>query len=595
MLVNVPWRARLRRLRTIEFTIMRHRLYTLQTRRGARTGQAAVRIAVEMAREKVITEKEALLRVDAERVTDLLAPAFEPAARDRAVKEGRLLARGLNAGPGAACGRVALTAEAAFRMARGKGPGREPVILVRAETSPEDIKGMEASVGILTARGGMTSHAAVVARGMGKPCIVGCGAVSIHPDGTSFHVGERVVQEGDYLSIDGTTGEVILGALPTSASEVLRVLVDRTLEPSASRIYQDYADLMSWADRERQMGVRANSDTPVDSRAARLLGAEGIGLCRTEHMFFGSDRVVAVREMILAHDEAGRRKALEKILPMQRQDFVEIFTAMQGLPVTIRLLDPPLHEFLPHAAAQIEEVARAMGVEPSVVRERVESLHEANPMLGHRGCRLGLTYPEIYEMQVRAIFEAACQAASSGVEVHPEVMHPLVGTFEEIRRLRDMTHRVANDVMKEKGRELPYLVGTMIEVPRACLVAGEIARAAQFFSFGTNDLTQMTFGYSRDDTRNFLPVYVSERVLPGDPFQSVDASGVGRLVQMAVQAGREVNPKLKVGVCGEHGGDPASVVFFHGAGLDYVSCSPYRIPVARLAAAQAALGRPRPR
>ncbi|HKY31349.1 MAG TPA: pyruvate, phosphate dikinase [Candidatus Polarisedimenticolia bacterium] len=581
-----------REMQDIEFTIMKGRLYTLQTRRGARTGQAGVRIAVEMAREKLVDEQEAVLRVDAERMSDLLAPAFEPTARDRAVKEGRLLARGLNAGPGAACGRVALTAETAFRMAReGRGPGRDPVILVRAETSPEDIKGMEASVGILTARGGMTSHAAVVARGMGKPCIVGCGAISIAPDGGSFHVGATVVKEGDFLSIDGSTGEVILGALPTSASEVLQVLVDRTLDPSASRLYGDYAALMSWADKARTIGVRANSDTPVDSRAARLLGAEGIGLCRTEHMFFGSDRVVAVREMILAQDEAGRRRALQKILPMQRQDFVEIFTAMQGLPVTIRLLDPPLHEFLPHAAAQIEEVARAMGVPADTVRERVESLSEANPMLGHRGCRLGLTYPEIYEMQVQAIFEAACQAAASGVEVHPEVMHPLVGTFEELRRLRDMTVTVAGRVMKETGTTVPYLVGTMIEVPRACLAASEIAQVAQFFSFGTNDLTQMTFGYSRDDTRNFLPFYVSERILPGDPFQSIDLSGVGRLVQMAVQAGRKAQPKLKVGVCGEHGGDPASVVFFHDAGLDYVSCSPYRIPVARLAAAQAALRR----
>ncbi|MGH9870605.1 MAG: pyruvate, phosphate dikinase [Candidatus Polarisedimenticolia bacterium] len=583
-----------REMQDIEFTIMRNRLFTLQTRRGARTGQAAVRIAVEMAREKLITQDEAVQRVDAERVTDLLAPAFETTARDRAVKEGRLLARGLNAGPGAACGRVALTAEAAFRMSReGKGPGREPVILVRAETSPEDIKGMEASVGILTARGGMTSHAAVVARGMGKPCIVGCGAIQIAQDGTSFHVGETVVKEGEFLSIDGTTGDVIVGALPTSASEVLRVVVDRTLEPSASRLYQDYADLMSWADRARQIKVRANSDTPIDSRAARLLGAEGIGLCRTEHMFFGSDRVVAVREMILAGDEAGRRRALEKILPMQRQDFVEIFTAMNGLPVTIRLLDPPLHEFLPHATAQIEEVARAMDVPAQQVRERVESLSEANPMLGHRGCRLGLTYPEIYEMQVRAIFEAACEAADAGVEVEPEVMHPLVGTFEELRRLRDMTVSVAGTVMKERGREVAYLVGTMIEVPRACLVASDIARTAQFFSFGTNDLTQMTFGYSRDDTRNFLPQYIADRILPGDPFQSVDRSGVGQLVLMAVRGGRETNPGLKVGVCGEHGGDPASVVFFHDAGLDYVSCSPYRIPVARLAAAQAALARPR--
>jgi len=579
-----------REMQDIEFTIMGNKLYTLQTRRGARTGQAAVRIAVAMQREGIISRDEAVSRVDAERITDLLAHAFEPAARQRAVKEGRMIARGLNAGPGAASGRVAFTAEKAFSMAsEGKGRQREPVILVRAETSPEDIKGMEASVGILTARGGMTSHAAVVARGMGKPCIVGCGAISIGADGRSFHVGSTVVKEGEFISIDGTTGEVIVGELPTTPSEILRVLVEKDLDPKESRLFQEYEALMSWADAARRLRVRANSDTPKDSRAARLLGAQGIGLCRTEHMFFGADRVVAVREMILAEDEAGRRKALAKILPMQRQDFVEIFRAMKGLPVTIRLLDPPLHEFLPHEKAQIEEVARVMDVSAEAVRERVAGLSEANPMLGHRGCRLGLTYPEIYEMQVQAIFEAACDVAAEGTEVEPEVMHPLVGTFEEIRRLRDMTDTVARRVMKEKGREVGYLVGTMIEVPRACLVAAEIARSAQFFSFGTNDLTQMTFGYSRDDTRNFLPAYVAERILPGDPFQSIDPSGVGRLVEMAVQAGRGVSGKLKVGVCGEHGGDPASVAFFHRVGLDYVSCSPYRIPVARLAAAQAAL------
>ncbi len=579
-----------REMQDIEFTIMGNKLYTLQTRRGQRTGQAAVRIAVAMQKEGLISRDEAVSRVDAERITDLLAHSFEPAARTRAVKEGRLIARGLNAGPGAASGRAAFTAERAFSMAsEGKGRQRERVILVRAETSPEDIKGMEASAGILTARGGMTSHAAVVARGMGKPCIVGCGAISIGADGRSFHVGDTVVKEGDYISIDGTTGEVILGELPTSASEILRVLVEKDLEPKESRLYQEYEALMSWADEARRLKVRANSDTPRDSRAARLLGAQGIGLCRTEHMFFGEDRVVAVREMILADSEEGRRRALRKLLPMQRDDFAEIFRAMKGLPVTIRLLDPPLHEFLPHEKAQIDDVARVMGVSADAVRDRVAGLSEANPMLGHRGCRLGLTYPEIYEMQVQAIFEAACDVAAEGTEVEPEVMHPLVGTLEEIRRLREMTDTVAHRVMKEKGRQIEYLVGTMIEVPRACLVAADIARSAQFFSFGTNDLTQMTFGYSRDDTRNFLPAYVSERILPGDPFQSIDLSGVGRLVEMAVEAGRGVNGKLKVGVCGEHGGDPASVAFFHRAGLDYVSCSPYRIPVARLAAAQAAL------
>ncbi len=583
-----------REMQDIEFTIMKGVLYTLQTRRGARTGQAAVRIAVEMVADGLIAENEALLRVDAERLTDLLAPAFDPAARERATREGRLLARGLNAGPGAACGRVALTAEKAFAMARAEGKTRQRVILVRAETSPEDIKGMAASEGILTARGGMTSHAAVVARGMGKPCIVGCGAISIAPDGKSFSVGERVVKEGDFISIDGTTGEVLIGELPTTSSEIVRVLVDRTLKPDAAPAYKYFASLMTWADAVRRMRVRTNADTPADAHVARELGAQGIGLCRTEHMFFGEDRIVAVREMILADDEAGRRRALQEILPMQRADFTGLFEAMHGLPVTIRLLDPPLHEFLPHEKAQIEGVAKAMGIGPDHVRRRVEALAEANPMLGHRGCRLGLTYPEIYEVQVQAIFEAAVEVASKGIEVKPEVMIPLVGTVEELRRLRDMTVAVADRVLGAAGHKVEYLVGTMIEVPRACLVAAEIAGAAQFFSFGTNDLTQMTFGFSRDDTRNFLPFYVAERVLPGDPFQSMDAAGVGRLVEMAVKEGRGASKGLKIGICGEHGGDPASINFFHLAGLDYVSCSPYRVPIARLAAAQASLKEKRP-
>ncbi len=581
-----------REMQDIEFTIMRNKLYTLQTRRGARTGLAAVRIAVEMAEEKLIDRKEAVLRVDAERISDLLAPSFEPRAKKAAVAEGRLLARGLNAGPGAASGKVALAAESAFEMARGGG-ARRPVILVRAETSPEDIKGMEAAAGILTARGGMTSHAAVVARGMGKPCIVGCGAIAIAEDGKSFRVGDRVIREGDVISMDGTSGEVLLGELPASASEILRVVVERDLPPGESLIYRHYSSLMGWADEARRLRVRANSDTPGDSRVARLLGAEGIGLCRTEHMFFGEDRIVAVREMILAEDEKGRRRALEKILPMQRGDFAGILEAMDGLPVTIRLLDPPLHEFLPHEREQMEEVAEAMGVGLDRVRDRVAALAEANPMLGHRGCRLGLTHPEIYEIQVQAIIEAACDAKRRGMDVRPEVMIPLVGTVEEFSRLRDMTRRVAGRVLESRGETLEYLVGTMIEVPRACLVAGEIAGAAEFFSFGTNDLTQMTFGYSRDDTRNFLPAYVAERILPGDPFRSLDVEGVGKLVESATAAGRAARKGLKVGICGEHGGDPASVVFFHRAGLDYVSCSPYRVPVARLAAAQAALSETR--
>ncbi len=582
-----------REMQDIEFTIMKGKLFTLQTRRGARTGAAAVRIAVEMTREALIDREEAVARVDPARLGDLLAHSFEPAARDRAQREGLVLGRGLNAGPGAASGRVAFTAESASRMADEGGRERRPVILVRAETSPEDIKGMEAARGILTARGGMTSHAAVVARGMGKPCIVGCGALAIAEDESSCRIGDRAIREGEFLSIDGTTGEVILGELPTVPSEIVRVLVDRSLPAEESPLYADFAELMAWADGVRRMRVRANADTPADAIAARRLGAEGIGLCRTEHMFFGADRIVAVREMILADGPEGRQRALARILPMQRGDFIEIFRAMDGLPVTIRLLDPPLHEFLPREPQAIAEVARALGVDADTVRARVERLAESNPMLGHRGCRLGLTHPEVYEVQVRALVEAACEVARQGVAVHPEIMHPLVGTDEEIRRLRDMTRAVADRVMQEQGTRVEALVGTMIEVPRACLVAADIARTAEFFSFGTNDLTQMTFGYSRDDTRNFLPAYVADRILPGDPFASVDVDGVGRLVEWAVKEGRGANEALKVGVCGEHGGDPASVGFFDRIGLDYVSCSPYRVPTARLAAAQAALRRKR--
>ena len=579
-----------REMQDIEFTIMRGKFFTLQTRRGARTGQAGVRIAVDLKREGLISQEEAVMRVDAARIGDLLARAFESSARDAAIREGRLLAKGLNAGPGAASGRVALTADKAYAMAHdGDSGAKVPVILVRAETSPEDIKGMEAAQGILTARGGMTSHAAVVARGMGKPCIVGCGAIVIAEDGASFQAGDRTIREGDFISIDGSTGDVIAGELETSASEVVRVLVDGTIEPEKSRLYQDYQDLMSWADAARRLAVRANADTPADSATARKLGAQGIGLCRTEHMFFAADRIVAVREMILASDERGRRRALAKILPMQRDDFVGIFREMDGLPVTIRLLDPPLHEFLPHETSQIEKVAAALGVEPEMVRSRVERLREANPMLGHRGCRLGITHPEIYEIQVQAIFEAACSVAADGVDVQPEVMHPLVGTAEEIRRLRDMTLDIAERTMKEMGQRVDYLVGTMIEIPRACLDAEQVAGHAEFFSFGTNDLTQMTFGYSRDDTRNFLPAYVEQRVLPADPFQTIDVDGVGRLVQAAVTDGRKARPDIKLGICGEHGGDPDSIAFFHKVGLDYVSCSPFRVPTARLAAAQSAL------
>jgi pyruvate,orthophosphate dikinase len=579
--------AHFREMQDIEFTIMKGRLFVLQTRRGERTGLAAVRIAVEMVGEGMIAREEALARVRAERISDVLAPAFDPAEKAAALKAGRLLARGLNAGPGAASGAVALSAEAAVRM--GSGAPRRRVILVRAETSAEDITGMEASAGILTGRGGMTSHAAVVARGMGKPCIVGCGALQFAEDGRSFGAGGRVVREGDLVSIDGSTGEVLLGEIRTSPSEILRVLVDRTVAPADSKVYRDFAELMTWADGARRLGIRANADTPHDAAVARALGAQGIGLCRTEHMFFAEERILAVREMILAEDAAGRRCALEKIVPMQRSDFAGIFRAMDGHPVTIRLLDPPLHEFLPVEAEQVRELAAAMGVPAEKVRARVEALKEANPMLGHRGCRLGITYPEIYEAQARAIFEAACEVSAQGVAALPEVMIPLVGAAEELRRLEAPVRRVAEEVFRAAGRRVPYLVGTMIEVPRAALTAGEVAAAAEFFSFGTNDLTQMTWGFSRDDTKNFLPFYVERGILPDDPFQSLDAAGVGRLVETATREGRAARPGLKVGVCGEHGGDPASVAFFHRTGLDYVSCSPYRVPVARLAAAQEAL------
>jgi pyruvate,orthophosphate dikinase len=577
-----------REMQDIEFTIMKNRLFVLQTRRGERTGIAAVRIAVEMVEDGLIAKEEALGRVRAERLADLLSPAFDPAEKSSALREGKLLAKGLNAGPGAASGAVALTAEKAAKMA-GSGSPRKKVILVRAETSAEDITGMEASVGILTSRGGMTSHAAVVARGMGKPCVVGCGALDFSADGSSFSAGGHTVREGDSISIDGATGEVLLGELRTSPPEVIRVLVDRSLQESDSKVYRDFKALMAWSDAAKRLGVRANADTPHDAAVARALGANGIGLCRTEHMFFAEERILAVREMILAESREGRVKALDKIIPMQRSDFAGIFRAMDGCPVTIRLLDPPLHEFLPGDADQMKDLARVMGVSFEKVRSRVESLREANPMLGHRGCRLGITYPEIYEAQARAIFEAACEVEAAGVKALPEVMIPLVGTLEELKRLERSVRAVADEVFARSGRKVPYLVGTMIEVPRAALTAAEIASSAEFFSFGTNDLTQMTWGFSRDDTKNFLPFYVENRIIPDDPFQSLDVTGVGRLVALATQEGRSARKGLKVGVCGEHGGDPASVAFFHRTGLDYVSASPYRVPVARLAAAQEAL------
>jgi pyruvate,orthophosphate dikinase len=572
-------------MQDIEFTIERGTLYMLQTRTGKRTGLAALHIAFDLHEAGVIDRDAVIARVEPDMLVQLLAPIFDAKEKERARGAGRVLGQGLPAGPGAASGAIAFTAERAVELA-AKG---KKVLLVRQETSPEDLAGMVAAVGILTSRGGMTSHAAVVARGMGKPCVVGAEALKVDVRARTLKAGARALKEGDAVSIDGTTGEVILGALDPHPSEIQQVLVERTLAAKTSAVYARYATLMAWADGKRRLKVRTNADTPHDAAVARAFGAEGIGLCRTEHMFFAEDRIRAVREMILADDLAGRKKALVKLLPMQRKDFVGIFKAMDGLPVTIRLLDPPLHEFLPTTDAQFARLAREMRVPVKRLVERAEQLHETNPMLGHRGCRLGITYPEVYEMQVRAIFEAAARCAKSGIRVHPEVMIPLVGTVRELTELSARVRAVAHEVEARSKVPVPHLVGTMIEVPRASLVAEAIAREAEFFSFGTNDLTQMTYGFSRDDIGKFLPEYLERRILPYDPFQSIDQEGVGQLVATAVRDGKAGRPGLKVGICGEHGGDPASVGFFHRTGLDYVSCSPYRVPVARLAAAHAVL------
>lgn len=576
-----------RDMQDIEFTIENGKLYLLQTRTGKRTGLAAVKIAADMVEEKLIDSREALRRVEANQLVQLLAPVFDAKAKQKALAEGRFLARGLAAGPGAAAGRIAFDADRAVDMARN---GTDPVILVRIETSPEDIAGMHAAAGILTTRGGLTSHAAVVARGMGKPCIVGCSAVRVDYSRLEMRVENHPpLQEGDWLSIDGTTGEVLNDKVPTRAAEVIQVLLEKSLKPEESETYRNFDLLLRWSDEVRKLGVRSNADTPHDATVARLFGAEGIGLCRTEHMFFQEERILAVREMILARNEEGRRKALAKLLPYQREDFVGIFRALDGLPVTVRLLDPPLHEFLPQNEAQISTVAREMGWGFVELRAKVGQLHEVNPMLGHRGCRLGITFPEIYEMQVQAIYEAAARLSQEGIRVYPEVMIPLVGSVKELTITRAIVERIANDVLKKANAKVPVVIGTMIEIPRAALIADELARQAEFFSFGTNDLTQMTFGFSRDDVGTFMPEYLQKDILPRDPFESVDAEGVGSLVRIGTERGRKTNPKLKVGVCGEHGGEPDSIRFFRSCGLDYVSCSPYRVPVARLAAAQAEL------
>jgi len=576
----------LKDMQDFEFTVERGKLYMLQTRNGKRTGLAAIRIAVDMVEEGLITPEEALKRVEPEQLNQLLRPIFDPQALREAREAKRVVAKGLPAGPGAAAGKVVFNApDAEEWAARG-----EKVLLVRIETSPEDIKGMNAAVGILTARGGMTSHAALVARQMGKTCVVGCEALKIDYKARTVTVDDTVIREGDWVSIDGFTGEVILGQLPTKPSEVVQVLIEKSLPPEASTSYHYFARLMEWADRVRVLRVRANADQPDQAANAVAFGAEGIGLCRTEHMFFGGDRITAMREMILASTAEERQRALDKLLPMQREDFVGIFRVMGERPVTIRTLDPPLHEFLPHTEAEQREVAAAMGVPVEVIRAKVAELHEANPMLGHRGCRLGIVFPEITRMQARAILEAACQVKKEGVDVHPEIMIPLVGNVRELADQAACVREVAEQVFAQQGVRVEYLVGTMIEVPRAALVAGEIAREAQFFSFGTNDLTQTTLGVSRDDAGKFLPVYLEREIWPADPFATLDIEGVGQLVEMGTQRGRAGRPNLKVGICGEHGGDPASVAFCHRVGLDYVSCSPFRIPVARLAAARAALG-----
>jgi pyruvate,orthophosphate dikinase len=553
-----------RDMQDIEFTVQSNKLYMLQTRNGKRTAAASLKIAVDMAREGLIDHTEAVRRVNPAALDQLLHPTLDPKAPRK------LLAKGLPASPGAACGIVVFSADEAEARAQ-KG---ESVILVRIETSPEDIHGMHAARGVLTTRGGMTSHAAVVARGMGRPCVAGCGGITVDYNNQYLSAGGVRIEAGQILTLDGATGEVFIGSVAM-------------VEPQLSG---DFATLMGWADKVRRLRVRANAETPLDAETARRFGAEGIGLCRTEHMFFDPERIGAVRQMIMAETEDGRRAALARLLPFQRKDFLDLFEIMAGLPVTIRLLDPPLHEFLPHSEYEIAEVAASLGTEVEAMQRRMQELSEANPMLGHRGCRLGISFPEIYEMQARAIFEAA---AEIGRKTHkapvPEIMIPLVATKRELEITRAMVDRVAQEVFAEGGYHVIYSVGTMIELPRAALTADAIASVADFFSFGTNDLTQTTFGLSRDDAGKFLPLYIEKGIFPKDPFVSIDPDGVGALVRIAAEKGRSVKPDIKLGICGEHGGDPSSIHFCESVGLDYVSCSPYRVPVARLAAAQAAL------
>ncbi len=570
-----------RDMQDLEFTIQDGKLFLLQTRVGKRTGFAAFRIAVDMVDEGLIDEKEALLRVEPDQLNQYLRPVFHR----KALSEAKVIAKGLNAGPGAAAGLVAFSAEKAAELSASG----HAVILVRHETSPEDIKGMALSEGILTAQGGMTSHAALVARQMGKVCVAGCGELDIDYDAGLFRARGQEVKEGDWISISGTTGHVYLGKVETRPSEVLQVLLEGSLDPEESVTYRTYAKVMGWADKHRKLGVRTNADQPNQAAQAVRFGAEGIGLCRTEHMFFGGERILHVRRMILADTEEERRAALAELLPMQRSDFEGIFREMGSRPVTVRTIDPPLHEFLPHEPEQVAELAKEMGVTVEHLNQKVESLKEMNPMLGHRGCRLTISYPEIVEMQSRAILEAACIVKKDGIDVHPEIMIPFVSHENELRMHRELVQSVAADVFAAQGVTVEYLVGTMIELPRACLVADKIAGQADFFSFGTNDLTQTTFGLSRDDSGRFLPGYVDRKIYAHDPFVAIDQEGLGQLIGLGVEKGRSTKPNLKVGICGEHGGEPSSVEFCHRSGFNYVSCSPFRVPIARLAAAQAAL------
>jgi pyruvate, orthophosphate dikinase len=588
-----------RDVQDIEFTVQKGKLWMLQTRNGKRTGFAAIRFAVDMVNEGLISKEEALSvsRIPPDDLNQLLQPIFDPAAKRKAVDSKQLLAKGINAGPGAATGRIKFFADDAEEWvakhgkpdAHGKRDPNGRVILVRQETSPEDIRGMQAADGILTAFGGASSHAALVSRQMGKVCIVGCKDLEIDYKARTMTVKGRVFKEGDFISIDGFTGEVLAGQVATKPSEVVQVLLDKTMKPEDSRVYQQYAELMSWADGARKLKVRTNADKPDQSAQAIAFGAEGIGLCRTEHMFF--DHIEPMREMILANTKEERRKALDKLLPHQRADFEGIFKAMKGYPVTIRTLDPPLHEFLPHDAKGQAEIAAKLGVKPEAIAERVKALHEFNPMLGFRGCRLGIVYPEITEMQARAIFEAACNVQKAGIAVDPEIMIPLVGFLPELKAQAKLVNDTAKKVFEEKGVTVKYLVGTMIELPRACIVADQIAKEAQFFSFGTNDLTQTGLGMSRDDYGSFIRYYLENDLIPKDPFQTIDFDGVGALMKIGVEKGRQTRNDLKIGICGEHGGEPDSVKFCHKIGLNYVSCSPFRVPIARLAAAQAALAK----